>query len=120
MSFLSLDDQIEHANESNFPNYYYEPTSSPRINRRSPGLPEFPVKICHYFLKGCCRHGNSCRYSHGNPIPEIFSPFSPNSYEGENVFLLGSLENLEMELIELLNSKTRVPGIYSFVTNVVL
>ncbi|PWA61824.1 Nucleotide-binding, alpha-beta plait [Artemisia annua] len=80
LSFLSLDDQIEHANESNFPNYYYEPTSSPRINRRSLGLPEFPVKICHYFLKGCCMYGNSCRYSHG------------------------SLENLEMELIELLNS----------------
>ncbi|PWA50912.1 zinc finger CCCH domain-containing protein 18 [Artemisia annua] len=107
--FLSLDDQIEHSNESNFPNYYYEPTLSPRINRRSPSLPEFPIKICHYFLKGCCRHGNSCRYSHGNPIPEIFSPFSPNSYEGENVFLLGSLENLEMELIELLNSRRGFP-----------
>nr|GEV22420.1 zinc finger CCCH domain-containing protein 18 isoform X1 [Tanacetum cinerariifolium] len=54
-------------------------------------------------------HGNSCRYSHGNPIPELFSPFSPDSYEGENVFLLGSLEKLEMELIELLKSRRGFP-----------
>ncbi|KAF9588553.1 hypothetical protein IFM89_013047 [Coptis chinensis] len=28
-----------------------------RTSRRSPNLPEFPVKACHYFNKGFCKHG---------------------------------------------------------------
>lgn len=107
LQFLSLDNQIEPINRSTF-GYYHNPetASSPRINTRSPGLPEFPVKICHYFMKGCCRHGNNCRYSHGNLVPEIFSP---GSNDDNNVFSPGSLKKLEMELVELLKSRKGFP-----------
>ncbi|KAK1418155.1 hypothetical protein QVD17_27294 [Tagetes erecta] len=95
LQFLSLDNQIEPINRSNF-SYYYnsETVSSPRI------------KICHYFMKGCCRHGNNCRYSHGNLVPEIFSP---GSNDDNNVFSPGSLKKLEMELVELLKSRKGFP-----------
>ncbi|KAL8239362.1 hypothetical protein R6Q59_015929 [Mikania micrantha] len=105
--FLSLDNQIEPVNGSSFNYYYYsEPVLSPGINTRSTSLPEFPIKICHYFLKGCCRHGNNCRYSHGNPVPDIFSP---GSNEDNNIFSHGSLKKLETELIELLKSRKGFP-----------
>ncbi|KAK4792272.1 hypothetical protein SAY86_022707 [Trapa natans] len=39
--------------------------------------PQFPVKICHYHLKGFCKHGSNCRYFHGTPQQQ-FSLF-PNS-----------------------------------------
>ncbi|KAJ6343287.1 hypothetical protein OIU76_005093 [Salix suchowensis] len=57
-----------------------KPALGPRTSRRSPSLPEFPVKICHYFNKGFCKHGNNC-----------------------------SLEKLELELTELLKSRRGVP-----------
>ncbi|XP_024959212.1 zinc finger CCCH domain-containing protein 18 isoform X2 [Cynara cardunculus var. scolymus] len=113
LHFLPLEDQMEPANGSNFAtnNYFYsEPTVGSRTNRRSPSLPESPVKICHYFLKGCCRHGSGCRYSHGNPMLESFSQiFSPGSNEDDNVFSPGSLNKLEMELTELLKSRRGFP-----------
>ncbi|XP_071736709.1 zinc finger CCCH domain-containing protein 18-like [Rutidosis leptorrhynchoides] len=94
LQFLSLDDHMDPANGSNFVNSYCysEPTSSPRI------------KICHYFMKGGCRHGNSCKYSHGN---EIFSPVG--FIEDDNVFSLWSLRKLEMELTQLLKSRRGLP-----------
>ncbi|KAL8209663.1 hypothetical protein R6Q57_006395 [Mikania cordata] len=106
LQFLSLDNQIEPVNGSSFYYYYSEPVLSPGINTRSTSLPEFPIKICHYFLKGCCRHGNNCRYSHGNPVPDIFSP---GSNEDNNIFSHGSLKKLETELTELLKSRKGFP-----------
>ncbi|KAI3828085.1 hypothetical protein L1987_02182 [Smallanthus sonchifolius] len=99
--------QIEPVNRSNFNYYSYEPILSPRINTRSTSLPELPIKICHYFMKGCCRHGNNCRYSHGNPVPEVFSP---GSNEENIVFSHWSLKKLEMELTELLKSRKGFPA----------
>ncbi|KAE8690274.1 Mitochondrial transcription termination factor family protein isoform 1 [Hibiscus syriacus] len=29
--------------------------------RRQQNVPDFPVKTCHYFNKGCCKHGSNCR-----------------------------------------------------------
>ncbi|KAF2284807.1 hypothetical protein GH714_030699 [Hevea brasiliensis] len=87
--------------------------TGPRTNRRSPSLPDFPVKVCHYFNKGFCKHGNNCRYFHGNPMPESFSQiFSPKSNEisnEEHFISSGSLEKLEMELTELLLSRRGMP-----------
>ncbi|XP_010488743.1 PREDICTED: zinc finger CCCH domain-containing protein 18 [Camelina sativa] len=85
-----------------------------RTSRRSPSLPEFPVKICHYFNKGFCKHGNNCRYFHGQIIPEresfaqMFNPHS-NLSDDEHVVSPGSLEKLEGEIIELLKSRRGVP-----------
>lgn len=117
MQFLALEDQLEPVNSvgSDFGSNYYYPENAlgARTSRRSPSLPEFPVKICHYFSKGFCKHGNNCRYFHGHPMPEsfsqIFSP-SPNEIASEDhAFSPGSLEKLEMELAELLKSRRGYP-----------
>ncbi|XP_024967564.1 zinc finger CCCH domain-containing protein 18-like isoform X1 [Cynara cardunculus var. scolymus] len=111
LRFLSLEDQIESVNSAEFStnNYYSsEPALGPRANRRSPSLPEFPFKVCHYFIKGFCRHGNNCRYLH--PTAESFSQiFSPGLSEDDHVFSPGSLEKLELELTELLKSRRGFP-----------
>ncbi|XP_043689021.1 zinc finger CCCH domain-containing protein 18-like [Telopea speciosissima] len=118
--FLSLEDQLEAVNNvapdfsSNY--YYPEPslgTLSARTSRRSPSLPEFPVKACHYFNKGFCKHGTNCRYFHGQSFSDSFSQiFSSNPNElvnDDHMFTPGSLEKLELELTELLKSRRGVP-----------
>ncbi|XP_042492580.1 zinc finger CCCH domain-containing protein 18-like isoform X2 [Macadamia integrifolia] len=118
--FLSLEDQLEAVNSvgSDFSSNYYYPESalgslSARTSRRSPSLPEFPVKACHYFNKGFCKHGTNCRYFHGQPFLDSFSQiFSPNSNElvnDDHFFSPGSLEKLELELTELLKSRRGIP-----------
>ncbi|XP_076886305.1 zinc finger CCCH domain-containing protein 18-like [Bidens hawaiensis] len=99
LRFMSLEDQIESINR-------VKPAST---NRRSSSLPEFPFKICHYFIKGYCRHGNNCRYLHTTPenLCQIFN--TTNWIEDDNVFSPGSLENLERELTELLKSRRGFP-----------
>ncbi|XP_022758928.1 zinc finger CCCH domain-containing protein 18-like isoform X2 [Durio zibethinus] len=117
MHFLNMEDQLESANSvsSEFlSNYYYsEPALGARTSRRSPSLPEFPVKICHYFNKGFCKHGNNCRYFHGYPMPESFSQlFGLNSNDVGNddrVISPGTLEKLELELTELLKARRGLP-----------
>lgn len=117
MQFLALEDQLEPINSigSEFSgNYYYpEHALGMRTTRRSPSLPEFPVKVCHYFIKGFCKHGNNCRYFHGHPMPESFSQiFSPNSNEpvsDDHGIPPGSLEKLELEITELLKSRRGFP-----------
>ncbi|KAK9041127.1 hypothetical protein V6N11_016244 [Hibiscus sabdariffa] len=117
MHFLNMEDQLESANSvaSEFPNnyYYLEAALGAKTNRSSPSLPEFPVKICHYFNKGFCKHGNNCRYFHGHPMPESFSQlFNPSSNEAGNddtVVSPGTLEKLELELTDLLKDRRGLP-----------
>ncbi|KAI4340988.1 hypothetical protein MLD38_025771 [Melastoma candidum] len=114
MRNLSLEDQCDFVVPANsdFSTYYpaeHQFCSWPR-SRRSPSLPEFPVKICHYFSKGFCKHGTTCRYFHANPQPEILPQNCPNGYDCEDpVFSQGSLERLELELTELLKSRGGIP-----------
>nr|DAD23607.1 TPA_asm: hypothetical protein HUJ06_025070 [Nelumbo nucifera] len=117
--FLSLEEQLDPNSvgldfSSNY--YYPEPALgglSARTSRRSPSLPEFPVKACHYFNKGFCKHGTNCRYFHGQTIGDNFSQiFTPNPNElvnEDHLFSPGSLEKLELELTELLKSRRGVP-----------
>ncbi|XP_021992869.1 zinc finger CCCH domain-containing protein 18 isoform X2 [Helianthus annuus] len=111
LRFMSLEDQMEPVNSPDFSSGHYyspEPALGPRANRRSPSLPEFPFKVCHYFIKGFCRHGNNCRYLH--PTPESFSQiFNSKLSEDDNVFSPMSLEKLELELTELLKSRRGFP-----------
>ncbi|MCD7469966.1 hypothetical protein HAX54_009461 [Datura stramonium] len=114
LQFLSLDDPSDHVNSDFSGDHYFPgPALGPRSSRRSPSLPEFPVKICHYFNKGFCKHGSNCRYFHGHPTPESFSQgFNANLNElgsDEHVFSPGSLEKLEMELTELLKCRRGLP-----------
>ncbi|CAL9246578.1 unnamed protein product [Arabidopsis halleri] len=73
-----------------------------RTSRRSPSLPEFPVKICHYFNKGFCKHGNNCSFA------QMFNP-NNNLSDEEHVVSPVSLEKLEREIIELLKSRRGAP-----------
>ncbi|KAL0362906.1 UNVERIFIED_CONTAM: Zinc finger CCCH domain-containing protein 18 [Sesamum calycinum] len=118
--YTGLEDPLEaiKSGPSNFPNDYYSPevafnNLSIRGSRNSPSIIEYPVKTCHYFSKGFCKHGSNCRYFHGESFPESYPHmFGPNSYEvtGEDqVFSSGSLEKLELEITELLKSRRGNP-----------
>ncbi|KAF8391659.1 hypothetical protein HHK36_023966 [Tetracentron sinense] len=111
--FLNLQGQSEPVNPmgSDFSsNQYYSELAldslMARTNQRSSSLTEFPVKVCHYFNKGFCKHGSNCRYFHGQPHPESFRD---ESFNEDHVFLPGSLEKLEVELTELLKSRRGFP-----------
>lgn len=89
---------------------YHEPALSVRTSQRSPSLPEFPLKVCHYFNKGFCKHGSNCRYFHGHPMAESFSHPNLNELSNDDhVVSPGSLEKLEIEIIELLKSRRGFP-----------
>ncbi|KAK9133003.1 hypothetical protein Scep_012531 [Stephania cephalantha] len=114
--FLSLDEQLDSVNpsETDFSSNYYYPEAAfgsliGRTSRRSPSLPEFPVKACHYFNKGFCKHGSSCRYFHGlsapDGFPQVFSSNQNDLGADDHVFLPGTLEGLDHELSELLRCK---------------
>lgn len=112
---LSLEDLLESAS-SDFSCSYYHPELGLglRAGRRSPSLPEVPVKVCHYFNKGFCKHGSNCKYFHGHPSSESFprNVSSANSHEilnDEHAISPGSLEKLEMEIAELLRSRRESP-----------
>ncbi|KAF7141660.1 hypothetical protein RHSIM_Rhsim06G0174300 [Rhododendron simsii] len=114
LQFLSLEDRLDNSVGSDFSssNYYCQEQALGPRTRRSPSLPEFPLKVCHYYIKGFCKHGNNCRYFH--PTPESFSQMlnNPNSslfYNEDNFFSPGSLEKLELEITELLKSRRGFP-----------
>ncbi|MED6193414.1 hypothetical protein PIB30_019147 [Stylosanthes scabra] len=74
---------------------------------------EFPVKTCHYFNKGYCKHGASCRYYHGQTVHEMYGSYdyssSSSGAQGDQVISAGSLANLESEIVELLKSRKGSP-----------
>ncbi|PON94102.1 Splicing factor-like protein [Trema orientale] len=114
--FLSLEDQMEQINSglSGFGNEFYFPDAGigglNGRSRRISNLSEFPVKTCHYYNKGFCKHGSSCRYFHGQVIPESFPQMYGNDSANEDhLFSPGSLEKLELEIIELLKSRRGNP-----------
>ncbi|XP_065862538.1 zinc finger CCCH domain-containing protein 18-like [Euphorbia lathyris] len=113
--FLSLDDQLESVSlgNSGFPNdYFYTDVGLGNLPvrgaaRRYSSLNEFPQKTCHYFNKGFCKHGSHCRYSHGQ-ISESFAR-TFDAINDDHLFSPGSLEKLELEIIELLKSRKGNP-----------
>lgn len=79
-------------------------------NRGGRNYWDYPVKPCHYFSKGYCKHGSNCRYYHGEWYPENY--FGPNSLEvveDDQGLSQGSLDTLELEIVELLKSRRGVP-----------
>lgn len=113
--FLSLEDQMESVNSGNagFPNdYFYSDAAlaslSARAGRRFSSLNENPMRICHYYSKGYCKHGSNCRYSHGL-VSDSFSRTFDATTNDDQFFSPGSLEKLELEIIELLKSRKGYP-----------
>lgn len=103
--FMNLEDQMEKMSLENggFSSYGYG-----RGCRRVQTLSELPVKICHYFNKGFCKHGSNCRYFHAH-VSDGFHPIFGEGFIDDHVFSPGSLEKLEFELVELLKSRRGSP-----------
>ncbi|KAE9614747.1 putative transcription factor C3H family [Lupinus albus] len=81
-----------------------------KSGRRISSLSEFPVKICHYFNKGNCRHGPSCRYYHSQVVSESFPQIYGNDATIEDqMFSPRSLAQLEIEIVELIKSRRGNP-----------
>ncbi|XP_031378044.1 zinc finger CCCH domain-containing protein 18 isoform X3 [Punica granatum] len=94
-----------------FPGGYFCPKPARRI---SSSPPQYSVKICHYFLKGFCKHGHNCRYFHGTPtmvenFPQHVSLFPNDPGIEDHRLSHGSLEKLELEITELLKSRGGSP-----------
>ncbi|XP_039146376.1 zinc finger CCCH domain-containing protein 18 isoform X1 [Dioscorea cayenensis subsp. rotundata] len=117
--FIGLEEQMDQntmgANFSN--NFYYHDTAiggalTSKTSRRSPGLPDYPIKACHYFYRGYCKHGSNCRYFHDQPLQDGYSQVysqSLNEAGEEHGFSAGSLDQLELEIAELLKSRRGQP-----------
>ncbi|CAL0317440.1 unnamed protein product [Lupinus luteus] len=81
-----------------------------KVGRRHSRLSEFPVITCHYFKKGFCKHGTRCRYYHGLLVSESFPRMHRNDAINERqMFLPGSLAQLETEIVELLKPRRGSP-----------
>ncbi|KAG8386040.1 hypothetical protein BUALT_Bualt03G0107700 [Buddleja alternifolia] len=118
---MGFDEQLEtvKSGPSVFPNDYYGAEAafnnlSIRGCRNSPRVMEYPpVKTCHYFNQGYCKHGSNCRYFHGESFMESHPHmFGPNSYElsgDDQIFSPGTLEKLEVEITEILKSRRGNP-----------
>ncbi|KAL6658029.1 hypothetical protein ACP70R_004276 [Stipagrostis hirtigluma subsp. patula] len=63
-------------------------------------------RTCHYFLKGMCKNGQNCHYSHQQAYSD---GFADDSHPNNNGTTPGSLETLELEITELLNSRRGQP-----------
>ncbi|KAL0320861.1 UNVERIFIED_CONTAM: Zinc finger CCCH domain-containing protein 18 [Sesamum radiatum] len=114
-SEYSLPNQLTGSDD---PLDYFSPETafnnlSIRGSRNSRSTVDYPVKICHYFNRGFCKHGSNCRFFHGESFIENYQHvYGPNSHEAareDQVFCPGSLEKLELEVIELLKSNGRGP-----------
>ncbi|XP_020592049.1 zinc finger CCCH domain-containing protein 18-like [Phalaenopsis equestris] len=108
---FNLEEKMEPS--SSVGNHYFHQDSSfngslsSSTSRRSPSLLEFPIKTCHYFNKGFCKHGENCRYFHGHY--QAFGSHLNEFQSEENGFTPEYLEKLEMEIAELLKSHGGAP-----------
>ncbi|KAK8705936.1 hypothetical protein V6N13_049520 [Hibiscus sabdariffa] len=102
---LSLEDPMEFVENGGFSIANHDV----KVGRRYQNPHNFPVKTCHYFNKGYCKHGSNCRYFHGqvsDGFPQMFIHNSMDAVSDDHVM---SLEKLEVELVELLKTKRGDP-----------
>ncbi|XP_066168939.1 zinc finger CCCH domain-containing protein 54 isoform X5 [Oryza sativa Japonica Group] len=98
------------AGEDAFPNGGGGGGGSPARARRSNGLST--RRPCHYFSKGICKNGQNCHYSHHQVYQDALAGAAINGdvYNHQPGGVTpGSLETLEMEITELLNSRRGQP-----------
>lgn len=111
--FQQLEETMDVENLNYPSDYCYPEAALIRRNKNSPSPFKFPAKACHYFNKGFCRNGTSCRYIHGHPFPESYPHMiDPNLCEygdEDEVLSPSSLEKLELEITELLKYKKGHP-----------
>ncbi|XP_075503093.1 zinc finger CCCH domain-containing protein 18-like isoform X1 [Primulina tabacum] len=104
---MSLGPNDYYSHEAAFDNFVI------RGCRNSPNFMDFPVKTCHYFSRGFCKHGSNCRFLHGESFPDVYTnDFGPNSFEvgaDDQAFSPGSLEKLGQDIAELIKSRGGSP-----------
>uniref|UniRef100_A0A9I9D7D1 Zinc finger CCCH domain-containing protein 18-like n=1 Tax=Cucumis melo TaxID=3656 RepID=A0A9I9D7D1_CUCME len=114
VNLFCLEDHLEQS-LSSFDCSYAENvinSFSTRNTRHYSNVPDFQPRTCHYYNKGFCKHGNSCRYLHSNNLlPGSLSHLynSNSNVNDDHVFRPGSLERLEFEIVELLKSRRGSP-----------
>ncbi|XP_054820090.1 zinc finger CCCH domain-containing protein 18-like isoform X2 [Prosopis cineraria] len=112
---FGLENNIDLVNAGNteIVNDYFSLDSSPgnlniKAGRRFSS--EFPVKTCHYFNKGFCKHGSSCRYYHGQVgLERLSQMYGHDATDDDQVVTPGSLAQLESEIVELLKPRRGNP-----------
>ncbi|KAK7305215.1 hypothetical protein VNO77_43116 [Canavalia gladiata] len=109
-----LENHIESVNSGNvgIANDYYgfDAPSGGNLGAKASRRFEYSVKNCHYFNKGFCKHGDNCRYYHGQVVPEIFSQMYGNdAFNDDQMMSPGSLAQLESEIVELLKVRKGNP-----------
>ncbi|KAK8937313.1 Zinc finger CCCH domain-containing protein 18 [Platanthera zijinensis] len=85
---------------------FYLPDGGVSLRSRSP-------LTCHYFNKGYCKHGQSCKFSHGHVGGDIVCQMpgiGSNEFTlDDTIFSPGSLERLGTEIAELLKERRGLP-----------
>ncbi|KAI9115692.1 hypothetical protein K1719_013361 [Acacia pycnantha] len=116
MQLFGLENNIDpmHAGNNGIANDYFRLDASPRNLNAQAGRrlsSEPPVKACHYFNKGCCKHGSSCRFYHAGQVgPERLSLMPGNDANDDDQLISpGLLAQLESELVELLQLRRGNP-----------
>ncbi|KAK4275354.1 hypothetical protein QN277_018450 [Acacia crassicarpa] len=109
MQLFGLEDNIDrmHAGNNGIANDSYRLDSCPRNLNAQAGRrlsSELPVKPCHYFNRGFCKNGSSCRFYHAGQVgPERLSLTRGNDANNDDQLISpGSVAQLESELVELL------------------
>ncbi|URE37558.1 zinc finger CCCH domain-containing protein [Musa troglodytarum] len=110
-NFLGLKEQLEIANQMEndcLPEVSLHGKLTLRTRRRSCS-PSKSSKACHFFNKGFCKHGRSCRFLHEQSLsdgyPWIFIPDMNNTANCDEGATPRSLEKTEREIVELLRLK---------------
>ncbi|XP_076948251.1 zinc finger CCCH domain-containing protein 18-like [Bidens hawaiensis] len=103
--FIGLTDEFDSFNReiTNFSENCYSPDGNFSVRGRKDG---FPLKICHYFSKGYCKHGSNCKFFHEK---STFDYNSTEFHDDQAAFSPGSLERLELEITEILKSRRGNP-----------
>ncbi|XP_072951914.1 zinc finger CCCH domain-containing protein 18-like isoform X2 [Typha angustifolia] len=118
---MSFEEQLDPVNTmgADFPNnlYYQEDSMGggwmPRNNLASMSLNEASSVACHYFRKGYCKHGTNCRYFHSHFNSEGYSLIDSSNLSEmkieDHVSIPGSLEKLELDIMQLLKEQRGIP-----------
>lgn len=103
--FIGLGEQFEPFNReiTSYTENPYSPDGNFSVRGRRDGI---PPKICHYFSKGHCKHGNKCKFLHAQSIPDFNNELV---IDDQAAFSPGSLEKLEFEITEILKSRRGNP-----------
>lgn len=106
--FWGMEDRLQSTNPMDFDlqgNFYFPDAGLASRNQSQ--------LSCHYFYKGYCKHGQSCKFSHGQTNPDIINQMPGiglnESTIEDNMLSHGCLKDLEAEIAEILRARRGLP-----------